>query len=59
MIEAAATKQSRGVQHEAAGQILKLRAAEARDIGTNPPGALALLLAFVCVTQNRIPCQPL
>ncbi len=57
MIEAAAAQQPGGIQHQAASQILKLRATQARDVRTNPLGALPLLLACVCNTQDRIPGQ--
>jgi hypothetical protein len=45
MIETARTQQPGGVQHEAAGQVLKLRAREVRDMDTDPLRAFALLVA--------------
>ena len=51
MIEAAAAQEPRCVQHEAAGQILKLRARELRDMGADALSAVSLLLAFVSATQ--------
>ena len=51
MIEAAAAQQPCRIQHQAAGQILELRAREARNVATNAFGAFALLPGFVCSTQ--------
>ena len=51
MIEAAAAQEPRCVQHEAAGQVLKLRARELRDMQTDTLSAVSLLPAFVCATQ--------
>src|SRR4030095_10130699 len=47
MVEAASAQQSRGIQHEAASQILKLRAREAGNVDTNPFSACPLLVGFV------------
>ena len=55
MIETAGAQQPGRVQHEAASQILKLRAREARNVGTNPLGAFPLPLAFVSDTQIASP----
>ena len=53
MIETAGTQQPRRVQHEAAGQILKLRAREIRNVGTHPLRAFPLL-SLSCFPVGRL-----
>jgi hypothetical protein len=47
MVETAGTQQARCVQHQTAGQILKLGAPQTRDVRTNPLRAFLLQLAVV------------